>query len=45
MATKTVSLITSRDDKGLAITRLFDDTFNKAGLDSESAQRLFERGG
>ncbi|MBI4093239.1 MAG: hypothetical protein HY420_04925 [Candidatus Kerfeldbacteria bacterium] len=45
MATKTVSLITSRDDKGLAITRLFDDTFNKAKLDEEGAQRLWERGG
>lgn len=45
MATKTAALITSRHDKGLAITRLFEDMFNKAGLDEEGAQRLFERGG
>jgi len=39
------ALITSRDPKGLQVVRLFEDAYNKAELDDESAQRINERGG
>ena len=40
-----VTLITSRDPKGLHLTGLFEAVVNKAELDDESAQRIIERGG
>lgn len=39
------TLITSKDPKGLQAMRLFEDAYNKAELDTESAQRINECGG
>jgi hypothetical protein len=45
MATKTAALITSRDRKGIAIIGLLEAALNKAKLDGDQAQRVFEHGG
>lgn len=45
MSTKTAALITSRDKKGIAIIGLVEAALNKAKLDEDEAQRVFERGG
>jgi len=39
------TLITSRDPKGIAITGLFEAALNKAKLDEDQGQRVFEHGG
>lgn len=39
------TLITSRDPKGIAITGLVEAAINKAKLDEDQAQRVFEHGG
>ncbi len=45
MTTKTAALITSRDKKGIAIIGLLEAALNKAKLDEDQAQRVFEHGG
>ncbi len=45
MSTKTAALITSRDKKGIAIIGLIEAALNKAKLDDDQAQRVFEHGG
>jgi len=39
------ALITSRDTKGRHAVKLFEDAYNKAGLNEEQAQRLNQQGG
>ncbi len=39
------TLITSRDPKGIALTGLFEAAVNKAKLDEDQAQLVFEHGG